>query len=241
MSESFDTPVVPPEPPIPPSEPPIPWEDPSLPFWSGLLETVGLFFTGPVQAFRRVPPTASLGRPLVYFLGLGVLGALAAGLYGIFFQSVMQAFTPALSGSEPNLPAPAGAILKWVQSVPGKIILIAVSPVVLLIRLFVAGGIVHLALALFRGAQHGFVTTLRAFCYAGTVELVLIVPICGGFISAIWFLVLLIVGLGVLHGCGPGKAALAVLVPLVLCCACYLAGVFAVFGAAMMSSMIGAR
>lgn len=243
---SFDPPVPspeppPPPPPSPPPEPPIPWEDPGVSLWSGLLETVGLFLTDPTQAFRRTPTAAGLGRPLAYFLALGVLGAVAGGLYGIFFQSVMKAVMPGLGGSQSSLPPPAGAILEWVQSVGGQVTLIAISPILLLIRLFVAGGIVHLALLVFRGAHRGFAATLRAYCYAGTVDLVLLVPICGGIAAFIWFLVLFILGLGILHGCGAGKAALAVLVPLLVCCACYAAGFAAMMGAGMLSSMVGGR
>jgi hypothetical protein len=46
------------------------------------------------------------------------------------------------------------------------------------------------------------------------------VPGCGSLVAIVWGLVVLIIGLGEIHRCGPGKAAAAVLSPAILICVC---------------------
>lgn len=53
---------------------PLPWEDPRLPFFDALFETVKLFVTRPEEAFRRMAPSGSLGRPILYAVIVGWIG-----------------------------------------------------------------------------------------------------------------------------------------------------------------------
>jgi hypothetical protein len=86
--------------------------------------------------------------------------------------------------------------------------------------IYVASGIVHVLLLLFRGASRGFDATLTAVAYAFGLNLLLVVPACGGLIALVWTAVALVIGLGETQRCGPGKAAAAVFAPLVLVCVC---------------------
>jgi len=52
----------------------------------------------------------------------------------------------------------------------------------------------------------------------GVTALISVIPLCGGFIGAIWQVVLVIVGLAETHRISTGKAAAAVLLPVALCC-----------------------
>jgi hypothetical protein len=76
------------------------------------------------------------------------------------------------------------------------------------------------------GANNGFEATVRVVCYAQTAQLAGIVPFCGGLIAAIWAIVLYVIGLATAHRTTQGKAVLAVLLPVVLCCAFVAALVF---------------
>jgi hypothetical protein len=60
--------------------------------------------------------------------------------------------------------------------------------------------------------------------------------VCGQFVGLVWGLVLNIIGLSVLHRISLGRAALAVFLPLVLCCAC-VALAIALFGAAIFGAL----
>ena len=52
---------MPPETFAPAPVPPIPWEQPGTPLLKGFFETIGLFFTRPREAYRRMPTTPNLG------------------------------------------------------------------------------------------------------------------------------------------------------------------------------------
>jgi hypothetical protein len=71
-------------PPVPESIPVIPWEDPGKSFFDALFETVKLLATSPGEAYRRMPVTGGIGRPLFYAIAVGwvsialVVGGFAA-------------------------------------------------------------------------------------------------------------------------------------------------------------------
>jgi len=87
-------------------------------------------------------------------------------------------------------------------------------------------------LTLLGGANRGFTATLRVMCYAQTTQLAVVLPGVGGLIGFVWRLILEIVALAEVHKTDGWKAALAVLLPLVLCCVCIAVGAVA-FGAAL--------
>jgi hypothetical protein len=79
---------------------------------------------------------------------------------------------------------------------------------------------------LFGGLKYPYETTFRATAYAhGSALPLSFIPFCGGLIGGIWGIVVLIIGLAQMQETTIGKAAAAVLVPIVLCCG--LAFVFA--------------
>jgi hypothetical protein len=111
-----------------------------------------------------------------------------------------------------------------------------VAPIFVLIGVFIGSAIVHLFLMLVGGAKTGFASTVRVMCYAGTVQIVQVIPLCGGTVAFIWALVLEIIGLAIAHRTTQGKSALAVLLPLFLCCVC-VAILAAAFGAAIVAAI----
>ncbi|HEX7579294.1 MAG TPA: hypothetical protein VF580_04785, partial [Thermoanaerobaculia bacterium] len=81
MDQVFIPPPPPPPPPFVPAPPavaPIPWEDPSRPPAPALIETVKLFVTDMTQAFRRMPVTGDIARPLLYAVIVGSIGPIIA-------------------------------------------------------------------------------------------------------------------------------------------------------------------
>jgi hypothetical protein len=88
------------------------------------------------------------------------------------------------------------------------------------------------------GAKKGFVDTFRVLCYTQVSSLLGLFPFCGSLLAAVWHLVLQVIGLSAVHRITVGRALLALLLPLLLCCGC--AGLlFSIFGAAWMSAMKG--
>ncbi|HQU33000.1 MAG: hypothetical protein B7Z68_03520 [Acidobacteria bacterium 21-70-11] len=218
--------TVPPPPggaPPPPQLQPLPWEQPGYPALEGLYETAKLVLTSPGQAFARMSLTGSLGRPLLYAVIFGWVGMIAGQAYNIAFRSAMQNLLPGMNRGF-HLPLAV------------NITLMVLAPIFVLIGVFVWSAIVHLFLMLAGGAKTGFASTVRVVCYAGTVQVLQIVPFCGGLIGFFWALFLYIVGLAAAHRTTQGKAALAVLLPVVLCCVC-VAVIAVAFGAAIMAAV----
>ena len=96
-------------------------------------------------------------------------------------------------------------------------------------------------LLLLGGARRPYETTLRVSAYAsGATSVLGLIPLCGAFIGGIYAVVVAIIGLSRAHEISTGKAAAAVLLPIVLCCGLVLLfyGAIAaiVFGALVVGS-----
>jgi hypothetical protein len=101
----------------------------------------------------------------------------------------------------------------------GMIFLIILAPILVAVSMFIGAGIIHLCLMLVGGAKRSFETTFRVVCFAsGSAQTLLIVPFCGGVISGIWGLIAECIGLARAHETETGRAVLAVLLPVIICC-----------------------
>jgi hypothetical protein len=224
-------PYEPPSPP-PPGEPPhgppaarIPWEQPGQPPLESLFETIKLFVLDPQEAFRRMPVAGDLGRPILYAVIIGWLGVIISQIYSLALRGVMWNFMPGMPGGQ-ELAMGTGA----------TILMMLLAPILVIIGVFLWSAIVHLFLMLLSAADGGFTATVRVVSYSSTAQLAQLIPVCGGFVAMIWSVVLAIIGIATAHRTTTGKAALAVLLPLVLCCVC-IAIIAAMFGAAIGAAM----
>lgn len=216
------TPPPPPEqePTPPPAAPAatLPFEDTSREFFDGFFETLKLLITNPREAFARMEPEAGIGRPILYAVIIGWIGIIVSQVYQLLLGQSLLAM----------LPAEASAY-QMGSSVGTALLFMILAPVFVIIGLFIWSAIVHLFLMLVGGANASFVATLRAISYAQTAQLAQVVPVCGGLIGLVWGLVLQVFGLSAAHKTTDGKAVLAVLLPIVLCCVCIAVGAM-VFG-----------
>lgn len=227
----FD-PVMPPPPPPPPpghgegfapppgSGPaPLPWEQPGYPLLEGLYETAKLFFTDPSAAFARMQVAGDLGRPLIYAIIFGWLGTIAGQIYNMAMGGAMYKMLPQFSQGQ-----------DFAANTMVNVGFMIGAPLLILIGVFVGGAIYHLFLMLYGGANSGFGATVRVLCYASTVQVLQVLPLCGGVIAMVWGVFLQIIGLAIAHRTSKGKAAGAVLTPLLLCCVCAALIVMLAFG-----------
>src|SRR6266542_90051 len=84
----------------------------------------------------------------------------------------------------------------------------------------------------FGGAKQSFETTFRVVCFAeGSASPLLVIPFCGGLITGIWKVVLYCIGLARSHETDTGRAVIAVLLPLIVCCGGFLLLMFGALGA----------
>ena len=118
------------------------------------------------------------------------------------------------------------------------VLAIIIYPVLFAIAGFVgpwiSGGMYHLTLMIFKGANKPYMSTVRVAGYAHAYHLWTMIPILGyliGWLPAMIFaLIATVVGIDETHRCGTGKAILAALlipVLLTLCCCGVYAALFA--------------
>jgi len=233
VSDSFDGPALPP--PIPDdsgwsgdeaSRTGPAWEQ-AGPWFQRFAQTAQAALLSPSLFFSTMRRTGGIGAPVTFGLLGTFLGGLAAGIY----QFLLGTLLAGASGAEA---AREQAVLNAFST--GCIVLIL--PVMTVLGLFINAGITHVMLLLLNGARRGFETTMRVAAYAhGSTALLNLVPLCGGVIGGIWALVAVIIGLAAAHEIPTGKAAAAVLIPIVVCCVLvmvfYAAIAALVFGAVM--------
>lgn len=205
----------------------LPWEQPDAGAGS-FFPTAARIITSPLEAFAQMSLTVDLVRPIAYFVSWALLGACISQIWSFLFFDFFLGVARSLAGSRFEQFAPFMQKPGSIQIVVGLV----VTPLVALIVLFVWSAIVHLMLTLLGGANRGFAATLRVMCYAQTTQLAVVLPGIGGLIGFVWRLILETVGLAQVHKTDIWKAALAVILPLVLCCVCFVVGALA-FGAAI--------
>ncbi len=164
----------------------------------GFAEEVRGFLLDPVETFRR-SRADSFESAFVYFVILILINAVLTALVSLLGFGT----APWSMGA-----APAAGLVSFVVSFFGSLI----GNIVLL---FVGGLIVHLFVILV-GGRMGVVQTLKAFIYGDTPVMLLgWIPIVG-FLAFIYTVFLWIIGIRELHQISTLRAALAVLIPVVI-------------------------
>jgi hypothetical protein len=193
----------PPPPTSSPTAPPIPWEDPArTSTFERFAETVKLLATRPGAGFAGMPTTGGIGSPLLYAIVVGWIGIGIAVVWNTLFQGM---WIPFMGGREEAALA-AGLTAAWAAG------LIILAPIFVIIGVFIGAAILHLMLMIVGGANNGFEATVRV--------------VCGGLVSMVWAIILYVFGLAAAHRTTQGKAVLAVVLPVVLCCGFVAALVF---------------
>jgi hypothetical protein len=218
---------------LPPPLPPVsdeprgtPWERrESLGFVPALVETTKQVLTGPTAFFRAMPVSGGIGAPLFYAVILGYLG--------LVVQAVYQAVLRVGMGSafeQFGERGPLGHLGPFLQGGLGLVFQLVFGPVFLVVGIFIGAGIYHLVLMLLGQARQGFEATLRVVCYGQATSVLMVLPFCGGILTAVAWIVVGIIGLAEAHRIGRGSAAVAILAPLVLICCCCVVGLTLLFG-----------
>lgn len=183
--------------------------------WATIMAAV----LAPTNFFRNMRTEGGLGQPLLFYVGVAWIALIINSILELPFQYMMAG-----NGEE---------TAAWAMS---PLILAIFAPLFVVIGAFISAGMTHLCLMLLGGATRPFEATFRVNCYAyGSLSVLQIIPLIGGFISGIWGIVLEIIGVAEAHEISRGKAALAVLLPTLLCCGIIVMLVGAGVGAAFLS------
>jgi hypothetical protein len=210
----------------------LPWEDESTPFLIGLVETFKLFALRPQEAFNRLSPVG-IGRPYFYALLMTWIELVVGVAYMLVFQAPFLLF--GIPELEETVESFAISTTMTLFITLGVFILM---PVLLAIGLFIHTCILHLMLLILGEGKKGIETTFRALCYCHTADVANVIPFCGGLISMIWFIVLQVIGIAEAHRCSYVKAALAIFLPFLLCCACIVVLISMGVGAGVLGALL---
>jgi hypothetical protein len=190
-----------------------------LGFFAAFLETWKLVATQPERFFARVR-TDQAWSAIAFGVVASTIGNLFASIYAYF--SGQQAILAIQQMAERMPEEQARFVRMYAQALTGGALAaqVLLAPILTFVLIYVGAAIVHLVLLLLKGGSRGFDATLTAVAYVSGLSLLLAVPACGSLLAVIWALVSLVIGLGAIQRCGPGKAAAAVLAPFALACVC---------------------
>lgn len=168
---------------------PIAWEG-DAGFLSRLFATVSAVLFHPSQAFRA--PAAPGHR---WALSFGVIVTTLASCVSLLWSYSLGELTIGRTA---------------------LITVLVVMPLVSVVALYVAAGMVHFFLWAVRGAKTGFFPTFRALGYTQATAIFQLIPMVGSIVAGIWQLVALTHALAESHGITRARAFVALLLPLLL-------------------------
>lgn len=205
------------------------WENrQALGFVPSLVASVREILLEPADTFARLKTSGGLGAPVFFYVLLGSLG----GAVGLIFQMVFQMGAMTAEFEKAGLPAGAGMM--------GVGVVLVLLPLILVVVLFVSSAFYHLSLWLVGCREKTFESTLRIVGYAfGASAILQVVPFCGGMAAPIWGLVALVFGFMKTNNLTTGKAVIAALLPMLLCCGLAIAAGVAVPALAAASMAAG--
>lgn len=158
--------------------------------------TVRRLVVEPVAFFRGMNRQGDFVNPLVFALICWEISAIISGLLGVL-------------GSLVGLGARGGG-----EAIVGFFASLILTPILAVVVLFIAAGIIHLLVMLIvRPMGTGFETTFRAIAYANVTALVSWIPILGALVGTLWYVVLSVLGVRESHATSTGKAVAIVLIP----------------------------
>ena len=192
----------------------LPWDQRhTIGFFNGFAQTVSMVLTRPTEAFTIMRTEGGLGDPLLF----GVIGGSIGVIIWTLFSAALQSFgwAAALSQQNNSLNNMMGV------SVGGAMLIfrLIMAPILIAIGLFVWTALVHVCLMMAGGANKTFEASFRALSFAyGATALLSVVPCCGPWIAFVWGLVADCIAIARTHETDTGRAVIAVLLPLIVCC-----------------------
>jgi len=166
-----------------------------------ILQTVKAVLFSPISFFRRTDVAGGLIEPLAF----GILVGSIAMMVEVFWQFLLTGETIPLIAQIFFGPIALGFLFVGTM---------VFSPLVVVLILFVWSVMAHVCLMVVKGAKNGFEATFRVTAYSQAAHLWGLIPFVGGFIGAIWFLVVQIIGLREIHEISYFKVIVAMLLAL---------------------------
>ncbi len=200
------------------------WERPGEgAFFPVVVESLKEILGAPAPTFQAMPTEGGLVKPLKFY----ILVSWVTSAVAVIYQMVAALINPAMFARETG-PEISQTIL---LSASGGVILL--MPLFLLAGVFISAGVLHGALHLMGGAKKPFNATLRVLCYAGgATSAIQLIPLCGGYLSSIAWMVYSVIGLKEVHRTDLWRPIAALVLVALLCCGAII-GVSVFAGAAI--------
>lgn len=185
-----------------PSVSPFPWppqpDESVLDAWARTWRGASLT---PRTFFASMPRVRSPVAAVAYYLSVGIA---VAGVQ-LFWTMVRGVGMWGTDADVLSAQAPWNPLVEFL-----------VSPLILLLSLFITAGVTHLLLKLFGGVADdgGYGMTTRVFAYSYSPQILGIVPVAGTIAGFIWMVIIAITGIRETHRTTTASAAAAVLIPL---------------------------
>jgi hypothetical protein len=189
-----------------------------------VLGTIRQVVFSPTAAFQAMRRDGGWAEPLSFAVLIGSLAVWAAQAWDMVTSTLLAGISG--MGAEEIVAANLTEI--WFA---------LFAPLLVCGATFFGAAIVHVLLLMLGGAPQPYETTFRVVCYSWAVGVFNLVPICGVIIGAVWRVIVQIVGLREAQGVPTGRAAAAVLIPVILACFCLVLAVIATVGVASLAQM----
>jgi hypothetical protein len=173
-------------------------------FFRGFLLTVARVMRHPVTFFSSLPVGGGFGKPLVFYLLIAELQAVAQ------FVWQMSGVLPVAENMQD------GGMIGLGLLGFGSALTLVMYPVMLTLMLFFIVGINHICLTLMKASTKGFEGTFRAVTYGSAPMVLSVIPIFGSFVGALWSMVCTFFGYRQIHGTTTLRVVLAMLLPVLI-------------------------
>ena len=172
--------------------------------------------THPFKFFAALPDTKEMKRPM---------------LYGLLCQSValllLWAFKSGMDVASSN---DLSNVYFWTTLGFTFLASFIVAPVAATLTLFITSSIYHAMLKLLGGKNSGYNKTFQVICYSSSAQVLALLPVVGTLLAGIYSVFLNIIGIKKAHNTSYVRAAVAIIIPMLLISICTVIFVAWLFG-----------
>lgn len=224
LATAYDQPAYKPRPILDRNRKGLPWEyEPSMDTFG---DTMHVVLSSPQEAFRLMRRGGGIVNPMAYFIIGGILGQIPSAIYATIIRAIVYA-----GFSDGPFPLELVLITGAFELI-GGIIGVFISGI---FGMFISAAIWHVSLMLVGGANAGYEATYRALCFGlGSIAVLNAIPIVGPIIGFFYVFIVLIHAFTHAHEIDGGKAVVAVFLPFLAMCCCFVPFVFLSLGGGLL-------